>query len=131
MPMTMISWLGVLLIGMALFVVASVLCAASPGMGWLIAFRTLQGIGAGCIQPLVFTIVGDVFPIVQRARLQGFFGAMWAIAVQANIATAPRRPARKIRVVVLIMSPQGRDYERKRKRVTSANAFNCAHSGSS
>jgi EmrB/QacA subfamily drug resistance transporter len=70
----------VLLVGMAVFVVASVLCAASPGMGWLIAFRTLQGIGAGCIQPLVFTIVGDVFPIAQRARLQGFFAGMWAIA---------------------------------------------------
>ena len=70
----------VLLGGMALFVVASVLCAASPSMGWLIAFRTLQGIGAGCIQPLVFTVVGDVFPIAQRARLQGFFSGMWAIA---------------------------------------------------
>ncbi|HEY8642313.1 MAG TPA: MFS transporter, partial [Candidatus Dormibacteraeota bacterium] len=67
----------VLLGGMALFVVASVLCAASPSMGWLIAFRTLQGIGAGCIQPLVFTVVGDVFPIAQRARLQGFFSGMW------------------------------------------------------
>ncbi|MEP7105504.1 MAG: MFS transporter [Chloroflexota bacterium] len=70
----------VLLVGMGLFVVASVLCATSPGMGWLIAFRTLQGLGAGCIQPLVFTIVGDVFPIAQRARLQGLFGGMWAIA---------------------------------------------------
>jgi EmrB/QacA subfamily drug resistance transporter len=70
----------VLLGGMALFVVASVLCAASPGMAWLIAFRTLQGIGAGCIQPLVFTVVGDIFPLAQRARLQGLFSGMWAIA---------------------------------------------------
>src|SRR3982074_2556589 len=44
-----------------IFGVASALCAASPGMGWLIAFRTLQGIGAGCIQPIVFTVVGDIF----------------------------------------------------------------------
>jgi len=70
----------VLLIGIAIFVVASMLCGASPGMGWLIAFRTLQGIGAGCIQPVVFTVVGDVFPIRQRARLTGFFSSMWAIA---------------------------------------------------
>ncbi|HEX6351331.1 MAG TPA: MDR family MFS transporter [Candidatus Dormibacteraeota bacterium] len=70
----------VLLAGIAIFVVASVLCAASPGMGWLIAFRTAQGIGAGCVQPLVFTILGDVFPMAQRARLSGFFSAMWAIA---------------------------------------------------
>lgn len=70
----------VLLSGIAVFVLASALCAASPSMPWLIAFRTLQGVGAGCIQPLVFTVVGDVFPLHQRARLQGFFSSMWAIA---------------------------------------------------
>jgi EmrB/QacA subfamily drug resistance transporter len=70
----------VLLCGITVFVLASALCAASPSMPWLIAFRTLQGVGAGCIQPLVFTIVGDVFPLPQRARLQGFFSSMWAIA---------------------------------------------------
>ena len=70
----------VLLAGIVVFVIASVLCAASPGMGWLIAFRTLQGIGAGCIQPLVFTIVGDIFPLQQRARLQGLFSSMWGVA---------------------------------------------------
>ncbi|HET7465353.1 MAG TPA: MDR family MFS transporter [Candidatus Dormibacteraeota bacterium] len=70
----------VLLLGIAIFVVASMLCAASPGMAALIAFRTLQGVGAGCIQPVVFTLVGDIFPLPQRARLQGFFSSMWAIA---------------------------------------------------
>lgn len=70
----------VLLGGIATFIVASALCAASPSMLWLIAFRTLQGIGAGCIQPVVFTIVGDIFPLPQRARLQGFFSSMWAVA---------------------------------------------------
>lgn len=74
----------VLLIGIAIFVAASMLCGLSPGMGWLIAFRTLQGIGAGCIQPVVFTVVGDVFPIRQRARLTGFFSSMWAIAAIAG-----------------------------------------------
>ncbi len=70
----------VLLVGVAIFVAASMLCAASPGMAALIAFRTLQGVGAGCIQPVVFTLVGDIFPLPQRARLQGFFSSMWAIA---------------------------------------------------
>lgn len=70
----------VLLCGIVVFVIASALCAASPAMPWLIAFRTLQGIGAGCIQPLVFTLVGDIFPFQQRARLQGLFSSMWAIA---------------------------------------------------
>ncbi len=70
----------VLLSGLLIFIAASGLCAASPGMGWLIAFRTLQGVGAGCIQPLVFTVIGDIFPLRQRARLQGLFSSMWAIA---------------------------------------------------
>lgn len=70
----------VLLAGLGIFVLASALCAASPSMLWLIGFRTLQGVGAGCIQPLVFTVVGDIFPLRQRARLQGFFSSMWAVA---------------------------------------------------
>ncbi|TMG26091.1 MAG: MFS transporter [Chloroflexi bacterium] len=70
----------VLLTGITIFVTASMLCAASPGMAALIVFRTLQGVGAGCIQPVVFTLVGDIFPLPQRARLQGFFSSMWAVA---------------------------------------------------
>jgi EmrB/QacA subfamily drug resistance transporter len=69
-----------LLLGVVIFIVASGLCAASPNMAALIIFRTLQGIGAGCLQTLVFTVVGDIFPLPQRARLQGFFASMWAIA---------------------------------------------------
>lgn len=70
----------ILLCGIALFVGGSVLCGVAPTMGFLIVFRLLQGVGAGCIQPVVFTIVGDTFPIAQRARLQGFFSAVWAVA---------------------------------------------------
>ena len=70
----------VLLVGIVVFIVASALCATSPSMVWLIAFRTLQGIGAGCIQPVVFTILGDIFPLKQRAPLSGLFSSVWAIA---------------------------------------------------
>lgn len=70
----------VLMTGLAVFVLSSVLCGLARNMPALILFRSLQGIGAGCIQPVTFTVVGDVFPIAQRARLQGFFSAMWAIA---------------------------------------------------
>src|SRR5438094_6606537 len=52
----------VLLAGLLIFIVASAFCAASPGMAWLIAFRTLQGIGAGCIQPVVFSGLGVFLP---------------------------------------------------------------------
>ncbi|HVB77285.1 MAG TPA: MDR family MFS transporter [Candidatus Nitrosotalea sp.] len=70
----------VLMAGLAVFVLASVLCGLSPNMPALIAFRALQGVGAGCVQPLVFTLVGDVLPPGQRARMQGLFSSMWALA---------------------------------------------------
>ena len=70
----------ILLCGLGLFVGGSVLCGLAPSMPFLIVFRLLQGVGAGCVQPVVFTIVGDTFPIAQRARLQGYFSAVWAIA---------------------------------------------------
>lgn len=70
----------VLLVGLGIFVIASLLCAASVNMVALILFRTLQGVGAGCLQPVTITVVGDIFPFAQRARLQGLFSAMWAVA---------------------------------------------------
>ena len=70
----------VLLTGMGIFVGASVLCGASPNMLALILFRALQGVGAGCLLPVTLTMVGDIFPVAQRARLQGFFSSVWAVA---------------------------------------------------
>ncbi len=70
----------IVLTGLAIFVASSVLCGLAPSMLLMILFRSLQGVGAGCLQPVVFTIVGDIFPVAQRARLQGFFSGMWAIA---------------------------------------------------
>jgi EmrB/QacA subfamily drug resistance transporter len=70
----------VLLAGLVIFVAASLLCGAAPTMPLLILFRALQGVGAGCLQPVIFTIVGDTFPTGQRARLQGFFSGVWAVA---------------------------------------------------
>ncbi|MDQ6743469.1 MAG: MFS transporter, partial [Candidatus Dormibacteraeota bacterium] len=70
----------VLLAGLAIFVIASLLCGASTSMVALILFRTLQGVGAGCLQPVTITVIGDIFPLAQRARLQGLFSAMWAVA---------------------------------------------------
>jgi len=74
--------------GTALFVFASALCGAAgnlnftglDGMNQLIAFRGLQGIGAGVIMALVFTIVGDIFAPAERGRYQGFFSGVWGFA---------------------------------------------------
>jgi EmrB/QacA subfamily drug resistance transporter len=49
-------------------------------MGQLILFRGLQGIGAGMVMGLLFTIVGDIFSPAERGRYQGLFAAVWGIA---------------------------------------------------
>jgi len=70
----------VLMVGMAIFVGASVLCGSAHSMLALVVFRGLQGVGAGCLQPVTLTVVGDMFPMAQRARIQGLFSGMWAVA---------------------------------------------------
>ena len=70
----------VFLIGLALFVAGSALCGLASSMWTLIAFRTVQGLGAGAVQPISFTIAGDIFEPRQRARMQGFFSGVWGVA---------------------------------------------------
>jgi len=68
------------LAGLVLFVGGSMLCGASQTMTQLIIFRSLQGVGGGMLMPIAFTIVGDLFPGEQRAKMQGVFGAAWGLA---------------------------------------------------
>jgi EmrB/QacA subfamily drug resistance transporter len=70
----------VFLVGLALFVVGSALCGTATSMPALIAFRALQGLGAGAVQPISFTIVGDIFSPRQRARMQGLFSGVWGLS---------------------------------------------------
>jgi MFS family permease len=49
-------------------------------MEQLIVFRAIQGLGAGAILPIVITVVGDNFPMEQRARIQGFFSGVWGVS---------------------------------------------------
>jgi EmrB/QacA subfamily drug resistance transporter len=70
----------VFLIGLALFVVGSVLCGTSRSMVALIIWRAIQGLGAGAVQPISFTIAGDIFTPRQRARMQGFFSGVWGVS---------------------------------------------------
>jgi EmrB/QacA subfamily drug resistance transporter len=74
--------------GTAIFVLTSALCGAAgtftflpiDGMSQLIVFRGLQGIGAGMMMGLAFTIIGDVFSPAERGKYQGFFAAAWGFA---------------------------------------------------
>jgi EmrB/QacA subfamily drug resistance transporter len=70
----------VFLVGLALFVVGSALCGLSGSMFELIVFRTIQGLGAGAVQPISFTIAGDIFEPARRARMQGFFSSVWGVS---------------------------------------------------
>jgi EmrB/QacA subfamily drug resistance transporter len=70
----------VFLVGLALFILGSVLCGTATSMPALIAFRALQGLGAGAVQPISFTIAGDIFTPHQRARMQGLFSGVWGVS---------------------------------------------------
>lgn len=74
----------IMLIGLALFIGGSMLCGISQSMLQLIIFRALQGLGAGAVQPIAFTIVGDIFDPRQRARMQGFFSSVWGVSAIAG-----------------------------------------------
>lgn len=63
-----------------LFLIGSALCGLSQSMYELIAFRALQGIGAGGLMTLAFAIIGDVIAPRERGRYQGYFGAIFAVS---------------------------------------------------
>ncbi len=68
------------LAGIVIFLLGSVLCGLSTSMTLLIVARAIQGVGAGALQTLTFTLVGEMFTLQQRARVQGFFSGVWGIA---------------------------------------------------
>jgi EmrB/QacA subfamily drug resistance transporter len=70
----------VLLAGVGLFLLGSLACAQARSMTELVAWRAVQGLGAGAMQPVTFTIIGDLFDVHERGRMQGLFGAVWGIA---------------------------------------------------
>src|SRR5579884_4233763 len=70
----------VLFFGIAVFLIGSVLCGASWDMLTLIVFRGVQGIGAGAIIPMTTTIVGDIYTLEERGRIQGYISSVWGIA---------------------------------------------------
>ncbi|WNF38636.1 MDR family MFS transporter [Bacillaceae bacterium IKA-2] len=66
--------------GAGLFLIGSALCGLSQSMEQLILFRAVQGIGAGALMPMTFTIVGDIFKYEERAKVQAIIGSIWGIA---------------------------------------------------
>ena len=70
----------VLIGGIVVFLLGSTLCGFAWSMPALIAFRLLQGLGAGSIQPVATTIVGDLYTPQERPRVQGWLSSVWGFA---------------------------------------------------
>jgi MFS family permease len=71
---------GFLVAGVTIFLVGSVLSGLAQTMNQLIAFRAMQGVGAGTGIALVFTVVGDIFTPAERARWQGIFAGVYGFS---------------------------------------------------
>ncbi|MED1561871.1 MDR family MFS transporter [Alkalihalobacillus alcalophilus] len=71
-------------IGMFFFLLGSLLCGFSTSMEMLIISRLIQGIGAGAVQPMATTIVGDIYTKEERANIQGYLSSVWGISAVAG-----------------------------------------------
>ncbi len=67
-------------VSIVIFLIGSALSGLSQSMYQLIAFRALQGLGAGGLMTLAFAIIGDVIPPRERGRYQGYFGAVFGVS---------------------------------------------------
>ncbi|HTV52938.1 MAG TPA: MDR family MFS transporter [Steroidobacteraceae bacterium] len=74
----------IMMLGMVIFLAGSLASGLSQSMTQLIVFRALQGAGAGGLQPVSITMIGDLFRPQERARIQGAFGAVWAVAAMSG-----------------------------------------------
>ena len=66
--------------GAGLFLVGSTLCGFSSNMVMLILFRAMQGFGAGGVQPIATTILGDIYTPTERAHVQGLVSSVFGVA---------------------------------------------------
>jgi len=70
----------VLIAGVVLLLIGSLLCGFAWSMGSLIAFRMVQGFGAGAITPITMTVIGDLYKLEERGRTVGMMAAVWALS---------------------------------------------------
>src|SRR2546425_11230816 len=68
------------LFGTAVFLIGSIASGAAQSMERLIIFRAIQGLGAGAVLPIVLTIIGDIFALEERAKVQGLFSGVWGLS---------------------------------------------------
>ncbi|MGH7278568.1 MAG: MFS transporter, partial [Candidatus Rokuibacteriota bacterium] len=67
-------------VGLVIFLAGSALSGVAQSMAQLIAFRMVQGLGAGSLITIGMTIVGDLFGLERRAKMQGYLSGVWGVA---------------------------------------------------
>jgi MFS family permease len=72
--------LPVFLGGMGLFLVGSCLCGSATTFGGLVAYRVVQGLGAGALTPIAMTISADLYTLAERAKVQALLTSTWGAA---------------------------------------------------
>src|SRR5436305_7257940 len=70
----------IFLLGSGLFILGSIACGTAQTMVQLIIFRAIQGLGAVAVLPIVLTIIGDIFALEERAKVQGLFSGVWGLS---------------------------------------------------
>lgn len=70
----------IFIFGVVIFLIGSVLCGFSSSMKMLVFSRFIQGIGAGAVQPISQTIVGDMYTVEERAKIQGYLSSVWGVS---------------------------------------------------
>ena len=68
------------ILGVSIFLLGSALSGTSQNMLQLVVFRGIQGLGGGALLTLTFTIVGELYRLRERSRVQGYLNSVWAIA---------------------------------------------------
>ncbi len=71
----------IFIIGLCVFTLASLACGLAPGIGWLIGFRGLQGLGGAMMMPSTLSIIANVFLPQERGKAMGFWGGVTGFAV--------------------------------------------------
>jgi len=71
---------SIFIFGISLFVIGSMVSGMAQTMYQLILFRGFQGLGAGAVLPLTFTIIADLYAGEERAKMQGVFSSVWGVA---------------------------------------------------